>query len=1122
MHIFIRLHGRELIQIQASFAETVSSVLMRVIDISSNVMDDSYFAEKDYLRQLSISYGGKTLMPLRTLEESNIQKDGVLSISNTLLGGMMAVQIAYRRAQEARVQQPKAQKSAMIRAMAEIVYDDRVSGSKIGFGKSIQLEEEAEQFEEKFQRHPPQPTETANNVLTRVKYLYEKLAWWVHSKITSRSAFEVFIMINILAVAVTTGLSLNGEDANNLSLAKGIRHTTNITFYVFIVEAALKFVSFGVKPHHFFIAPHGEGAFNSFDMLLVVMSLALIGEKSGGSIKILRLIRIVRLLSIIKNVPELKVIVGGLIAGLKSVVYIVLLLVLVIYLFAVLGVMTFAENDPANFGTITISMMTLFEAGTLSGWSKIALTQWDGCDSYLEGDYSIVAAGSKAGTVKTITGSMLTWECGRPARFPLFTFIYFLAFTVLAAMVIMSLFIGVITMAMFDSYQHAKEEKEQRDYAMHLEKAEKDLLTVNSKLADTIDRAMQTTRPMLRKSSSEIVFENNKGVDCLRDNYRALALTMRSTAKSSWFNNTITVFIVIAGVTIGLSTDNIGNQGVLSLVNFACLIVFTGEVIVKLIACDQHPSRYLKDSWNRFDALIVLNGWLEFIGISFDGLAALRLLRLLKVFRLVKALPRLRSIVESLFSGFASVVWVVVLMAIFNFIMASLGMILFQKIDPFRYGSLLSALFTTFQIETLDAWPDIWRISMYGCGVYPSGYPEARSMKRFDCDPEVQGLGWFSALYMIVVVVFGGLILPTMLVGIVAVSFEESYRRLEAEIDSALFGRELIEYAIEENPMFFTPVRLRLLRDIFDSIDIDGGGTLDQDEVTPLMQYLLSRHMNTKLKLFEVQALIQKFDVDNSSDVNFGEFVHIIRVLIKTARSGDNKKFDVSEGNGRVVFDRSTEPEPASTSSAEVMDGNLEGVKDLTDETTMQNMKPSEIFKLCADPYPDMFSRKWGKLEWEPGRGVPYQTEPMENLNPPHSTQLIKIEELKNKVMKYRSALRDLVSSKEEECMQHRKEHLQDQRKEEKSETGLEQASPSVITLQDVNRFSVVVGGSCNDTNGAMVSGSDTASKSQRQILPSMSVSVPEPKILPPGKEGLHEQRHFFVMKSINDEEASL
>ena len=58
----------------------------------------------------------------------------------------------------------------------------------------------------------------------------------------------------------------------------------------------------------------------------------------------------------------------------------------------------------------------------------------------------------------------------------------------------------------------------------------------------------------------------------------------------------------------------------------------------------------------------MLNGWLEFIGISFDGLAALRLLRLLKVFRLVKALPRLRSIVESLFSGFVSVVWVVVLM----------------------------------------------------------------------------------------------------------------------------------------------------------------------------------------------------------------------------------------------------------------------------------------------------------------------------------------------------------------------------------------------------------------------------------------------------------------------------
>jgi hypothetical protein len=52
-------------------------------------------------------------------------------------------------------------------------------------------------------------------------------------------------------------------------------------------------------------------------------------QDSAGAIKTLRLARLVRLLTIVKNVPELKVIVEGLVAGLKSVGYIVLLLLLV-------------------------------------------------------------------------------------------------------------------------------------------------------------------------------------------------------------------------------------------------------------------------------------------------------------------------------------------------------------------------------------------------------------------------------------------------------------------------------------------------------------------------------------------------------------------------------------------------------------------------------------------------------------------------------------------------------------------------------------------------------------------------------------------------------------------------
>jgi hypothetical protein len=53
----------------------------------------------------------------------------------------------------------------------------------------------------------------------------------------------------------------------------------------------------------------------------------------------------------------------------------------VIYLFAVLGTMMFGRNDPANFGTVSIAMMTLFCMSTLT-WSDVAYVQYHGCNVF--------------------------------------------------------------------------------------------------------------------------------------------------------------------------------------------------------------------------------------------------------------------------------------------------------------------------------------------------------------------------------------------------------------------------------------------------------------------------------------------------------------------------------------------------------------------------------------------------------------------------------------------------------------------------------------------------------------------------------------------------------------------
>ena len=61
----------------------------------------------------------------------------------------------------------------------------------------------------------------------------------------------------------------------------------------------------------------------------------------GGMVKLLRLVRLARLAKLIRKIPPLQVIVMGLVGGLKSIVYIMLLLFIVLHLYGILGMILF-------------------------------------------------------------------------------------------------------------------------------------------------------------------------------------------------------------------------------------------------------------------------------------------------------------------------------------------------------------------------------------------------------------------------------------------------------------------------------------------------------------------------------------------------------------------------------------------------------------------------------------------------------------------------------------------------------------------------------------------------------------------------------------------------------------
>ena len=106
----------------------------------------------------------------------------------------------------------------------------------------------------------------------------------------------------------------------------------------------------------------------------------------------------------------------------------------------------------------------------------------------------------------------------------------------------------------------------------------------------------------------------------------------------------------------------------------ASQLIFTFELVVKFLAEMPEWKRYFDDGWNCLDAFVVFTGFVEMTParIIFEAfpVVVLRLLRLLRVFRLAKALPRLRSIVEALMQGFSAVGWICILIVVFNYIIA--------------------------------------------------------------------------------------------------------------------------------------------------------------------------------------------------------------------------------------------------------------------------------------------------------------------------------------------------------------------------------------------------------------------------------------------------------------------
>jgi len=163
----------------------------------------------------------------------------------------------------------------------------------------------------------------------------------------------------ILALVVVNAVTLGLETSQTVMAVYGpLLHALDQTIlWIFVAEIALRLAARGPS---FFRDP-----WSAFDFAVVAIALL----PTTGPLQVVRALRVLRVFRLITLTPSLRRVVGALVGALPGMGSIVVLLALVLYVFGVMAVHLYGADMPDKFGTLGISIYTLFQLVTLDGWS---------------------------------------------------------------------------------------------------------------------------------------------------------------------------------------------------------------------------------------------------------------------------------------------------------------------------------------------------------------------------------------------------------------------------------------------------------------------------------------------------------------------------------------------------------------------------------------------------------------------------------------------------------------------------------------------------------------------------------------------------------------------------------
>ena len=277
----------------------------------------------------------------------------------------------------------------------------------------------------------------------------------------------------ILAVIVFAGILVGVETYSQLvAQYRSLFHFLDqLILWIFVLEMAIKIIAEGRYPLRYFQDP-----WNVFDFTIVVLCFLPIHVEF---VAVLRLVRILRVLRLIRAIPKLRLLVGALLKSIPSIGYVSILLVLLFYLYAVLGTFLYGKNDPLHFGELPVSMLTLFRVVTLEDWTDVMYTQMYGCQQYgYDG---------------------IEHLCTMSSASPLGSVIYFVSFVLFGTMITLNLFIGIIMNSMSEMQEEAELKERMQNQSQEVTSIPKEELVMLMEQFAKMQKQMQYLRTLIEQ-----------------------------------------------------------------------------------------------------------------------------------------------------------------------------------------------------------------------------------------------------------------------------------------------------------------------------------------------------------------------------------------------------------------------------------------------------------------------------------------------------------------------------------------------------------------------------------------------------------------------------------------------